>query len=46
MRETLQWLRENHGGPRAFLRSHGMTDAEFETLRTAFVVPGAAAEAA
>jgi protein-tyrosine phosphatase len=46
MRETLEWLRENHGGTEAFLRSHGMTDAEFETLRTALVVPRAAAQAA
>lgn len=46
MRETLAWLREHHGGPEAFLRSHGMTDAEFETLRTALVVPGTAAQAA
>ena len=46
MRETLQWLREHHGGPEAFLRSHGMTDEEFETLRTALVVPASAAQAA
>ena len=46
MRETLDWLREHHGGPQAFLRGHGMTDAEFETLRTALVVRGATAQAA
>jgi protein-tyrosine phosphatase len=46
MRETLQWLREHHGGPEAFLRSHGTTDEEFETLRTALVVPASAAQAA
>jgi protein-tyrosine phosphatase len=38
MRETLEWLREHHGGPVGFLRHHGMTDAEIAALRRELVV--------
>jgi protein-tyrosine phosphatase len=42
MRETLQWLREHHGGPRELLAGHGMTNAEFDRLRGALLAPRAA----
>ncbi len=37
MRTTLAWLRQHHGGAAGYLRSHGMTNAELDTLRQALV---------
>jgi protein-tyrosine phosphatase len=42
MRDVLQWLRDQHGGPQGFLRWHGMTTAELERLQTALLAPRAA----
>jgi protein-tyrosine phosphatase len=42
MRETLAWLTDRHGGIERFLRAHGMTPAELESLREAMRAPGTA----
>jgi protein-tyrosine phosphatase len=39
MRESLDWLREHHGGPVGFLRHHGMTDPELAALRGRLIEP-------
>ena len=43
MRASLAWVREHHGSAAGFLRHHGMTDAELETLRNVLVAPEARA---
>jgi protein-tyrosine phosphatase len=42
MRSSLAWLRERHGGPSGYLRSHGMTNSELDRLRDSLVEPRAA----
>jgi protein-tyrosine phosphatase len=43
MRETLRWLNAEYGGPIEYLRGHGMSAAELDTLRNALIVPRARA---
>jgi protein-tyrosine phosphatase len=42
MRSSLAWIRERHRGTSGYLRSHGMTNTELETLRRTLVAPRAA----